>query len=88
MNNEEIVSKLKSLFVDVLRIPKETADTIDANTDLLQEVGMNSIDALEFLVVIEQEFSIMIEDDDLTADLIQTLNNLSKYIQMVTKFKM
>ncbi|WP_053215908.1 acyl carrier protein [Bacillus cereus] len=80
MSNQEIVSKLKELFIDMLRIPENIANTIEGDTDLIHEIGMNSIDALEFLVIVEREFSIMIDDEDLTAELIQTLNNLSNYI--------
>ncbi|KMQ32257.1 hypothetical protein TU58_01470 [Bacillus cereus] len=64
----------------MLRIPENIANTIEGDTDLIHEIGMNSIDALEFLVIVEREFSIMIDDEDLTAELIQTLNNLSNYI--------
>lgn len=80
MNRSEIYPKLKTLVTQVLQLPDEVADKINEDTDLINELGMNSIDALEFLVIVEKEFSITIDDEDLGADLVKTLGNLCDYL--------
>ena len=49
-------------------------------SDLILELGINSVDALEILIWVENEFGIQIEDEDLNADLITSLDNLSNYV--------
>lgn len=80
MSREDIIPKLKSLLVEMLQLSDEVAASIKEDTDLIHDIGLNSIDALEFLVIVEREFSVIIDDEDLSAELIQTLGNLSDYL--------
>ena len=53
--------------------------TIDPVTNL-EALAINSIDALELLILIEQEFHIEIQDEDLNMELLSDLKYLSKYV--------
>ncbi|MDA2068149.1 acyl carrier protein [Bacillus cereus] len=54
----------------------------DIKTDnLLEEFHIDSIGALELLVRIEQEFHIEIPDEELSINLINSLHNLTNYIE-------
>lgn len=80
MEREEILEKLKEIFVRVceLDIPKEEIDFEDDN--FAEAYGINSISALEILLEIEQEFDIEIDDDDLEESLVTDINVLVDYI--------
>lgn len=84
MNNKSelknIEIKLKELLIHHLQID-ETPETIDSSKEyFLDDYGVNSIDLLELLLRIEQEFDIEIGDEDLNSDLLITINSISEYI--------
>jgi acyl carrier protein len=49
--------------------------------NMVEQLGLNSIDALEILIRVEGEFGIQIEDDDLSIDLVQSIVKLEDYIE-------
>ena len=56
-----------------------SADAI-VGVNMVEELGMTSIDALEVLIHVESEFNIMIDDSDLSQELVTSLDNLATYI--------
>lgn len=55
-------NEVKELIVDRLGIP---ADSINENTDLLYELGADSLTLVSLVGDVEEHFSITIEDEDL-----------------------
>lgn len=49
--------------------------------NLVQYLGLNSVDALEVLIRVEGEFGIQIDDDDLSVDLVQSIDTLAAYVE-------
>ncbi|MHC1683130.1 MAG: acyl carrier protein [Clostridiaceae bacterium] len=78
MNKNEIILKLKKIIIKCLELNIEP-DNIQG-TNLIEELGINSVDAMEILVWVENNFEIEIDDEDLNADLIKSLDSLSDYI--------
>lgn len=83
MSNEnlelkEVCTELKEIIIDSLELTK-TKDEIDGS-DLMNELNINSIDALEILVRIENKYDIMIPDEDLSAKLFSSLEGLAGYV--------
>jgi len=77
---EEVERRLKGLVVAHLNLDIDP-EQIDAQEEFfLTNQGFNSIDALELLIVIEREFGIEIDDEDLDARLFRTLHFLAGYI--------
>lgn len=79
MQREEIMLKIREIIKDNLKLdcdPKEIK-----GTDLIAELGINSVDALEILVWVETVFDITIDDDDLNIDIMETLDHLADYIE-------
>lgn len=65
----------------VEKIVKAHLDTeADISGETLSDLGINSIDALELLIELENEFDIEIPDEDLNADLFSSIEYLSNYI--------
>ncbi|AEY67376.1 acyl carrier protein [Clostridium sp. BNL1100] len=51
------------------------------DVDIVQSIGINSIDAISILVKIEELFNIQVDDDDLNTELIRTTKNLAEYVE-------
>lgn len=79
MTTPEITHKIKKLIIDVLDldIPIEA---LEAN-NLIEQYGLNSVDALELLMNIETEFDIEIDEEDLTAELVNSIDQLVNYVE-------
>ncbi|PCI41253.1 MAG: hypothetical protein COB46_04445 [Rhodospirillaceae bacterium] len=48
--------------------------------NMVDELGMTSVDALEVLIHVEHEFGIFIDDADLSQALVASLDRLAKYV--------
>lgn len=78
MKKTDIIKKTKEIIVDVMELEMSIAEV--SGQDLINELGINSIDSVEILVTVESEFDIEISDEDLNSELIQSLDNLVNYI--------
>lgn len=76
---DDIKPRLKNIYVQALRL--EIAPTEIGDTALISTLGVDSIKALEILIWVEDEFKITIKDEDLTGDLIDSLDKLAEYIR-------
>ena len=76
---EQVELQIKKIFIEHLQEEIST-DSLSVDENFLDKYGFNSIDALELLLKVEQAFDVQIPDDDLSADLIQTVESLSHYI--------
>lgn len=83
VKNSEVLSEfLKKMIIDTLRINYVTIDGIDNDAPLFGEgLGLDSIDALELVVAIEKNFSVVIEDEDIGRRAFASINALSRFIQ-------
>lgn len=68
MNNQE---KIKEIVCDIVGVAKEE---IDADASFMDDMGLDSLRALEILAAIENEFNITIEPERLRD--MTTLNNV------------
>jgi len=58
---------------------KRTPESLP-ETNLTAELGLDSINSLEFLVWVENEFDIQIEDEVLSVALVDSLDTLAEYV--------
>lgn len=68
--------KVKAIVMDQLAITDE--DMITLNTTL-EDLGADSLDMVEVIMAIEDEFDVQIKDEDL--ENLKTLADLIEYIQ-------
>lgn len=65
MDREKLKRDLKRLIIDELDLRDHTEETIDDEAPLFGEgLGLDSLDALQLAVAIEERFAVTIPDDD------------------------
>lgn len=55
------------------------ADDITQDTDIVDDLGADSLDVVEMLMAIEQEYGIIVPDDVITS--FKTVGDVAKYIE-------
>ena len=73
-----IKEQVKNIIIESMELDI-SPNEIDG-TDLINELLISSIDAVSIFVYIENTFDISIEGDDLTVELISSLDNIGKFI--------
>lgn len=76
-----VISKLKDLLIQGLRLdmsPEQIGDT--APIFGAEGLGLDSIDALELVVLIEEHFNVSIPDEDAGRQAFASLGVLAEYI--------
>jgi acyl carrier protein len=78
MNTKE---KLKEILIADLNLEELTPEDIDDNAPLFGEgLGLDSLDAVELVVIIQKRFGIEIKDMEEGRDAFQSIEALSVYI--------
>lgn len=79
MTDKEILEKLKDIFRKALPDKAEMMDSVDMDSDLRTQVGLNSIGMICMVIMIEEAFSVQFDDvgfNDFT-----TVKDVVTYIQ-------
>ena len=76
MSSEEIFEKIKNIIVEQLQV-SETAITEDAS--FIDDLGADSLDIVELIMALEEEFDIEIPDTD--AEKVVTVGDVVNYIK-------
>jgi acyl carrier protein len=61
MQSEEIMAKLKELVIDRLNVEE---DQIKPDASFVEDLGADSLDIVELIMGIEEEFDVEIPDED------------------------
>ena len=76
MSSEEIFEKVKSIIVEQLGVT-ETSVTMEAS--FIDDLGADSLDIVELIMALEEEFDIEIPDAD--AEKVVTVGDVVDYIK-------
>lgn len=72
---------VKTVLVETLGI-EDRAEVITASTVLLDSLPeLDSMAVLELVEAIEQRFDILVDDEDVTAEVFETLDTLTGFVQ-------
>ncbi len=83
---EELKEKLKEIIVKDLKLQGITPAEIDDEAPLFEEgMGLDSLDAVELVVLIQKHFDVQIEDMDEGKVAFASVNALAKYIKEHSK---
>lgn len=76
MSSEEIFDKVKEIIVEQLGVAENTV-TMEAS--FIDDLGADSLDIVELIMALEEEFDLEIPDSD--AEKIVTVNDVVEYIK-------
>jgi acyl carrier protein len=79
----ELKENLKVQIIEQLNLEDLTPADIQDDMNLFGDdgLGLDSIDALEFIVLLESEYGIKIADPSEGRDIFQSVNSLAAYIE-------
>ena len=76
MGSDEVFEKVKSIIVEQLGVA-DTAVTMEAS--FIDDLGADSLDIVELIMALEEEFDIEIPDSD--AEKVATVGDVVEYIK-------
>jgi acyl carrier protein len=80
INSAVTVADVKAVVIETLGV-EDRAATIDATTPLLGSLPeLDSMAVLELVVDLERRFGIAFDDEDVTADVFETLASLTAFV--------
>ncbi|HIT15905.1 MAG TPA: acyl carrier protein [Candidatus Avimuribaculum pullicola] len=78
---EELILNLKKEIIDVLNLEDVKPEDIDNDAPLFGEgLGLDSIDALELIVLMEKNYGIKLQDAAKGKEIFKSLNTMADYI--------
>ena len=82
MDKDTLVSDLKGRIISALNLQGVSPSDIEADTPLFEAdgLGLDSVDALELVVMIERDFGISVGDKDEAKTVFSSVGALADYI--------
>jgi acyl carrier protein len=78
---DELKADLKQLLVSGLKLEHVTpAEIRDAEPIFVEGLGLDSIDALELVVLVEERYGVVIPDEDVGKQAFGSINALADYV--------
>jgi acyl carrier protein len=76
------MQELRVKIVDILNLPDVSPDDIEPDAQLVGgELGIDSIDVLEMVIMIEKDYGVSIDNKEVGAKVFASLRTLAAYIQ-------
>ena len=79
---EQLISNLKSQIIECLNLEDVRPEDIGTSEPLFGDgLGLDSIDALELIVLLDQEYGIAVADPEKGKEIFESVETLANYIQ-------
>ena len=75
---QEMILSVAKILIDELRIEDVTPETFDADINLVDEVGIDSMDLATVALVLQDEYRITIDEEDYPK--LQSIRLIAEYI--------
>lgn len=78
---DDLLQELKVKIIDILNLPDVRPDDIAEDDPLVGgPLGIDSIDVLEMVIMLEKDYGVVIGDRELGAKVFATLRTLADYV--------
>ena len=74
-----IIRHVAEIIIDELKLEDVTADTFNPDMDLVDELGIDSMDLATIALVLQDEYKITIDEDDYPK--LKTIRLIADYIE-------
>ena len=79
---EEFVLELKKQIIEVLNLEDVQPEDIENDAPLFGEgLGLDSIDALELIVMMEKNYGIKIKDPSAGKEIFKSINTMAEFVK-------
>ncbi|MDQ1336438.1 MAG: acyl carrier protein [Thermodesulfobacteriota bacterium] len=75
----KIIVRIAEIMIDELKLEDVTPETFDPEIDLIDEVGIDSMDLATIALVLRDEYGIVIDEDDYPK--LNNIRLIAEYIQ-------
>ncbi len=81
MTKEELIEKLKGEIIEALNLEDIENDDIEATEPLFNEgLGLDSIDALELIVLLDKTYGLKLDDPSKGKEVFYSVETIADYI--------
>ena len=80
MSDERIEDQLKELIVERLFLKIEPGDIGDED-NLMEDHGIDSVQVLEIVVGLEEDYGVSFEDEDFDIEVFQTVKSIASFVR-------
>jgi acyl carrier protein len=74
-----IIQRVSEVIIDELKLEDITAETFNPDLDLIDELGIDSMDLATIALVLQDEYKIVIDEDDYPK--LKTIRLIAEYIE-------
>lgn len=74
-----IIKRVAEIIIGELKLEDVTADTFNPDLDLIDELGIDSMDLATIALVLQDEYKIVIDEDDYPK--LKTISLIAEYIE-------
>ncbi|HQL00967.1 MAG TPA: phosphopantetheine-binding protein [Smithellaceae bacterium] len=78
-NLEGMIRKVADIIIGELKLEEVTAETFNPDMDLVDELGIDSMDLATIALVLQDEFKVAIDEDDYPK--LKTVRLICRYIE-------
>ncbi len=79
---DALIQELKIKLITLLNLQDLTSENFDADAQLVGgELGIDSIDVLEMVVMVEKDYGIVINNQEVGQQVFSSLRSLATYIE-------
>jgi len=81
VSRDELKKRLKVMLIEGLRLEdKRPEDIVDSEPIFVEGLGLDSIDALELVVLVEEHFKVTIPDEDVGRQALASIDALADFV--------
>jgi acyl carrier protein len=80
-NMDELIETLRVKIVEILNLPDVSPSDISVDGQLVGgELGIDSIDVLELVIMLHKDYGVVIDNKELGAQVFASLRSLATYV--------
>ena len=78
-DNKELILRIADIIINELKLEEVVPETFDPDLDLIDELGIDSMDLATVVLVLQDEYGIMIDEDDYPK--LSNLRLIAEYVE-------
>lgn len=79
ISQEKLILHIAQIIIDEFKLEDLTADTFKADLNLINELGIDSMDLATIALILQEEYRIHIDEDDYPK--LSTIRLIAEYIE-------